>query len=146
MQGRKKSETGRASINLPHVTGQNGPTVGLLWCQTRLGRWSGDRRGSCFPSMRMKSTSHGEEIPTQTCPEKHYLCAVSGPAPGSLLRGQWGSRPAALDSSGGPGARCKVTLWRRKPLVMPRVAQIKVKYHIQSSRGVFAIKLSLENK
>lgn len=94
----------------------------------------------------MKRTSHGEEIPSQTCTEKHYLCAVSGLAPRPLLRGEWGSQPAPLDSSAGHGAHCKVTLWRIKPLVMPRVAQIKVKYHIQSSRGVFAIKLSLENK
>lgn len=56
-------------------------------------------------------------------------------------------------SASGPGQlcrpgkdHCKVTLWRIKLLVMPRVAQIKVKYHIQSSRGVFAIKLSLEKK
>lgn len=63
-----------------------------------------------------------------------------------LVREEWGSQPAPLDSSAGPGAHCKVTLWRIKLLVMPRVAQIKVKYHIQSSRGVFAIKLSLENK
>lgn len=56
-------------------------------------------------------------------------------------------------SASGPGQlyrpgkdHCKVTLWRIKLLAMPRVAQIKVKYHIQSSRGVFAIKLSLEKK
>lgn len=51
-----------------------------------------------------------------------------------------------LDSSACPGAPCKVTLWRMKVLVMARVAQIKVKYHIQSSSGVFAIKLGLGKK
>lgn len=90
----------------------------------------------------MKSTSHREEIPSQICTEKHYLCAVSGLALGLLLHRERGCQPVPLDSS----AHCKVTLWRIKLLVMPRVAQIKVKYHIQSSRGVFAIKLSLEKK
>lgn len=31
--------------------------------------------------MRMKSKSHGEEIRSQSCTEKRYLCAVSGQAP-----------------------------------------------------------------
>lgn len=35
--------------------------------------------------MSVKSTSHGEEIPSQTCTEKRYLCAVSGLAPGAAV-------------------------------------------------------------
>lgn len=69
-----KAET---SIN-PTGQGQIGASEGPPWCQTRLGRWSGDRLGSCFPSTRMKSTHHGEEIPSQSCTETRYLCAVSG--------------------------------------------------------------------
>lgn len=84
MAGAKAERDGQASIN-PTRLGQNRPVVGPLWCQTRLGRWSGDRLGSCFPSMRMKSVSHGEEIPSQTCTEKRYLCAVSGLALGAAV-------------------------------------------------------------
>lgn len=29
--------------------------------------------------------SHGEEIPSQSCTEKRYLCAVSGQAPGAAV-------------------------------------------------------------
>lgn len=68
------------------------------------------------------------------------------PGLGLLLHREWGCQPVPLDSSARPGAPCKATLWRMKVLVMARVAQIKVKYHIQSSSGVFAIKLGLEKK
>lgn len=64
---------------------------------------AGDRLGSCFPFLRMESTSHTEEIPSQIRTEGHYLCAVSGLALGLLLHRERGCQPVALDSSTGQG-------------------------------------------
>lgn len=87
--GMAGADAGRegGSTDSSHIAdqGQTRPTVGPPWCQTRQGRWSGDRLGSCFPSTRMKTTSHGEAISSQSCTEKRYLCAVSGLDPGAAV-------------------------------------------------------------
>lgn len=140
-----KGKTREGSSNAPHTAGADRP-AGATMVPGKAGKVVWAQSGVMFslhenedyePQRRnTESNLHWEAL---------FMCCL-WPCPGLLLCGERGSQPVPLDCSVGQGAHCKVTLWRIKLLVMPRVAQIKVKYHIQSSRGVFAIKLSLENK
>lgn len=144
-QRQKLGERGEYHL-ISHERGRTGPWRGRHSVRQGWEGGLGTDWGHVFPPWAWRVRATGKKYRVRLALRSViYVLSLAWP-PGLLLRGEWGAQPAPLDSSVGHGAHCKVTLWRIKLLVMPRVAQIKVKYHIQSSRGVFAIKLSLENK